>query len=113
MSLLTPGKFLRRKESIVMPSFSMFSKEVKLSKSAPPEIKKTKQVISNQPFAITCTLMIQLHSVFLLLIYVYLGNFGMKVKVLVAQLCPALCNPMDCSLPCFSVHEILQARILE
>ena len=26
---------------------------------------------------------------------------------------PALCNPMDCSLPAPSVHEILQARILE
>ena len=24
-----------------------------------------------------------------------------------------LCNPIDCSLPCFSVHGILQARILE
>ena len=32
---------------------------------------------------------------------------------LVAQLCPALCNPMDCSPPGFSVHGILQARILE
>ena len=29
------------------------------------------------------------------------------------QLYPTLCNPMDCILPCFSVHEILQARILE
>ena len=29
------------------------------------------------------------------------------------QLCPTLCNPMDCSLPGFSVHRILQARILE
>ena len=28
-------------------------------------------------------------------------------------LCPALCNPMDCSLPGSSVHGILQARILE
>ena len=27
--------------------------------------------------------------------------------------CPALCNPMDCSLPGSSVHGILQARILE
>ena len=35
------------------------------------------------------------------------------VSVLVAQLCPTLCNPMDCSLPGFSVHEILQARTLE
>ena len=30
------------------------------------------------------------------------------VKVKVTQLCPALCDPMDCT-----VHEILQARILE
>ena len=30
-----------------------------------------------------------------------------------AQLCPTLCNPMDCSLPGSSVHGILQARILE
>ena len=27
--------------------------------------------------------------------------------------CPALCNPMDCSLPGSSVHGIFQARILE
>ena len=33
--------------------------------------------------------------------------------VLVAQLCPTLCDPMDCRLPGSSVHEILQARILE
>ena len=31
----------------------------------------------------------------------------------VAQLCPTLCNPMDCSPPGFSVHGILQARVLE
>ena len=31
----------------------------------------------------------------------------------VAQSCPTLCNPVDCSLPGFSVHGILQARILE
>ena len=31
-----------------------------------------------------------------------------KVKVLVSQLCPTLCNPMDCSLPGSSVHGILQ-----
>ena len=28
------------------------------------------------------------------------------------QLCPTLCDPMDCSLPGFSVLGILQARIL-
>ena len=37
----------------------------------------------------------------------------MKVKVIVAQSCLTLCNPMDCSPPSSSVHGILQARILE
>ena len=32
---------------------------------------------------------------------------------LVAQSCPTLCDPMDCSPPGSSVHGILQARILE
>ena len=32
---------------------------------------------------------------------------------LVTQLCPALCDPMYCSLPGYSVHGISQARILE
>ena len=32
---------------------------------------------------------------------------------LAAQLCPALCDPVDCSPPGSSVHGILQARILE
>ena len=37
-----------------------------------------------------------------------------RVCVLVAQLCPTLCDPMDCSPPgCSSVHGILQARILK
>ena len=39
----------------------------------------------------------------------------MKVKSEseVAQLCPTLHNPMDCSLPGSTVHGIFQARILE
>ena len=35
----------------------------------------------------------------------------MRAKSL--QLCPALCNPINCSPPGSSVHGILQARILE
>ena len=31
----------------------------------------------------------------------------------VAQLCPTLSDPMDCSLPGSSVHGIFQARVLE
>ena len=39
----------------------------------------------------------------------------MKVKSEseVAQVCPTLSNPMDCSLPGSSVHGIFQARVLE
>ena len=37
----------------------------------------------------------------------------LKVEVWVAQLGPTLCVPMDNSPPGFSVHRILQARILE
>ena len=33
--------------------------------------------------------------------------------VFIAQLCPTLCDPMNCSLPGSSVHGIFQARILE
>ena len=32
---------------------------------------------------------------------------------LVANLCPALCKPVDCSQPGSSIHGIFQARILE
>ena len=35
------------------------------------------------------------------------------MKVLVAQSCPTLCDPMNSSLPGSSVHGILLARILE
>ena len=31
----------------------------------------------------------------------------------VAQSCPTLCDPMDCSLPGSSIHGIFQARVSE
>ena len=37
---------------------------------------------------------------------------GTLLKAL-TQLCSTLCDPVDCSLPGFSVHGILQERILE
>ena len=37
----------------------------------------------------------------------------MYTCVLVTQSCLTPCDPTDCSLPGFSVHGILQARILE
>ena len=38
---------------------------------------------------------------------------SLNMKVLVAQSCLTLCDPMDCSPPGSSVHGVLQARILE
>ena len=37
----------------------------------------------------------------------------MKSESEVAQSCPTLCNPMDCSPPGSSIHGIFQARVLE
>ena len=37
----------------------------------------------------------------------------MKSEREVAQSCPTLSDPMDCSLPGSSVHGIFQARVLE
>ena len=39
--------------------------------------------------------------------------FNLLSLCLHAQSCPTLCDPTDCSLPSFSVHGIVQARILE
>ena len=46
--------------------------------------------------------------------YIYIYTLKKVVKVLVAQLHLTLCDPHgQCGLPGFSVHGILQARILE
>ena len=46
--------------------------------------------------------------------YIYLDNiYGIMLPAKLLQSCPTLCDPMDCSLPGFSVHGILQARTLE
>ena len=37
----------------------------------------------------------------------------MKGEGEVVQSCPTLCDPVDCNLLGFSIHGILQARILE
>ena len=42
-----------------------------------------------------------------------LYHHGESVQVLVTESYPTLRDPMDCSPPDFSIHEILQARILE
>ena len=42
-----------------------------------------------------------------------LQDLKVKSESEVAQSCPTLSNPMDCSLPGSSIHGIFQARILE
>ena len=68
-------------------------------------------------FLLSLTLKIFLKCLRALLSYLQHGDKNpidfMKVKMLVAQLCPPFCNPMDCSPSRSSVHGILQARILE
>ena len=44
---------------------------------------------------------------------VFFCKKGWHSQCSVAQLCPTLCNPMDCSPLGSSVHGILQARIME
>ena len=48
-------------------------------------------------------------SLFNLIIYDWVSEWVSEV----AQSCLTLCNPMDCNLLGFSIHGILQARILE
>ena len=38
---------------------------------------------------------------------------SVSVRALVAQLCPTLCDPVNCNLSGYFVHGILQARILK
>ena len=52
----------------------------------------------------------------LIAIFMVWGQNRVEIKYstcLIAQSCPILCDPVDCSPPGSSVHGILQARILE
>ena len=51
-------------------------------------------------YRVTCTLM-------------FIAALFKIAKVSVAQLCPTLCDAMDCNLPGSSVHGISQARMPE
>src|SRR5574340_694563 len=65
----------------------------------------------------TITLPTKIHIVKAMVFPVVLYECGPQGKLLPAakslQSCPTLCDPMDCSLPGFSIHGILQARTLE
>ena len=43
----------------------------------------------------------------------FLQCMKVKSESEVSQLCPTLCDPMDCSLPGSSTHGLFQARVLE
>ena len=43
----------------------------------------------------------------------FLGQISYESESEVAQSCPTLSDPMDCSLPGSSVHGVFQARVLE
>ena len=45
--------------------------------------------------------------------FIHIINICACLHAKLLQSCLTLCNPMDCSPPGTSVHEILQARILE
>ena len=45
--------------------------------------------------------------------FVFSSHFHRESESEVAQSCPTLCDPMDCSLPGSSVHGILQAIVLK
>ena len=45
--------------------------------------------------------------------YVFPGSVLLCVTAFVAQSCLTLCDPTDCSPSGFSVHRILQAKIVE
>ena len=63
--------------------------------------------VNSKIFVVLQTYLIYLLSSF------YLPQYCWTVLCLVAQSCPTLWNPLDCSPPGSSVHGILQARILE
>ena len=46
-------------------------------------------------------------------VYIYIYIYESESESEVTQLCPTLCNPMDCSLPGSSTHGIFQARVVE
>ena len=57
--------------------------------------------------------LLKFHPLALTLYWLSMNIKSVKSESEVAQLCLTLCDPMDCSLPGFTVHGIFQARILE
>ena len=65
-------------------------------------------IISSRSFIVSCPLFKYLSNCEFIFVY---GKSKRKVKV--AQSCPILCKPMNCSLTACTLYGNLQARILE
>ena len=71
-------------------------------------------IVPHNFFFFFCLRLLYLYPFILTLPHPSLMLFSkVEVKVLVAQLCLTVCNPMDCSQSGCSVHGTLQARIQE
>ena len=71
------------------------------------EPKKIKSVSVSTFFPSICHEVMGLEAV--VLVYPVFSFYLLRVRAKLLQLCPTLCDPMDCSPPGFPVHGILQA----
>ena len=69
--------------------------------------------LRNSPLAFCCQQSMLPPKSGVLVIAKSLKKISLQLCAKSLQSCLTLCNPMDCSLPGFFVHGILQARILE
>ena len=119
-------KFKHLREIIILgknSKITMWYSHCKLFKERKRQLlnsRKTKIYVRMQQFRSSDVIYSYLHKFYLLAALIQLLNYTStsdvwiaSPTVLVAQSCPTLCNPMDCSPPDSSVHGILQARILE
>ena len=89
------------KYSIYLSNFLLYHSTLKVHPSCPKCQDYNFLWLSNIPCVCVCVCVCACACV-----YIYIWSE-------VAQSCPTLCDPMDCSLPGFSVNGIFQARVLE
>ena len=74
-------------------------------------IQPSHPLSSPSPPALNLSQHQSLFKVYFFIMSVYMSHAAAAAKSL--QLCPTLCDPMDCSPPGPSIHGIFQARVLE
>ena len=104
-------QFRRNKEGARIYKFFFFFFFAGKQKNQTKQNKQKKHVVKHRRLLLI-TKHIHLKLMILVLLYVWEDvRVSMCAKSL--QSCPPLCNPIDCSLPGSSVHEILQAWRVE